>query len=82
MTSILITRGYSRTQIATFLALAMAAVVGAALAFEHIGGYIPCKLCLEQRSSADGAAGGGTGDVRLERSWNRLAAAEGRVAVG
>ena len=49
MTSILITRGYSRTQIATFLALAMAAVVGAALAFEHIGGYIPCKLCLEQR---------------------------------
>lgn len=49
MTSILITRGYSRTQIATFLALAMAAVVVGALAFEHIGGYIPCKLCLEQR---------------------------------
>ncbi len=23
--------------------------VGTALAFEHIGGYIPCKLCLEQR---------------------------------
>ena len=35
---------------ALFLALAMAAVVGSALAFEHIGGYIPCKLCLEQRS--------------------------------
>ena len=27
----------------------MAATVGAALGFEHIGGYIPCKLCLEQR---------------------------------
>ena len=23
--------------------------VGTALGFEHIGGYIPCKLCLEQR---------------------------------
>ena len=34
---------------AIFLALAMAATVGMALAFEHIGGYIPCKLCLEQR---------------------------------
>jgi disulfide bond formation protein DsbB len=35
---------------ALFLALAMAAVVGGALAFEHLGGYIPCKLCLEQRT--------------------------------
>ena len=35
---------------ALFLAVAMAAVVGGALAFEHIGGYIPCKLCLEQRT--------------------------------
>lgn len=32
-----------------FLAAAMAATVGTALAFEHIGGYLPCKLCLEQR---------------------------------
>lgn len=32
-----------------YLALAMAFVVGSALAFEHIGGYIPCALCLEQR---------------------------------
>lgn len=31
------------------LALAMALVVGSALGFEHIGGYIPCALCLEQR---------------------------------
>lgn len=27
----------------------MAVVVGSALGFEHIGGYIPCKLCLAQR---------------------------------
>jgi disulfide bond formation protein DsbB len=34
---------------AIFLALAMAATVGTALGFEHIGHYIPCKLCLGQR---------------------------------
>jgi disulfide bond formation protein DsbB len=36
-------------RVAIFLMLAMAAVVGTALAFEHLGGYLPCKLCLEQR---------------------------------
>ncbi|MCR9139581.1 MAG: disulfide bond formation protein B [Alphaproteobacteria bacterium] len=41
--------GGSRVQQALVLAVAMAAVVGAALGFEHIGGYIPCALCLEQR---------------------------------
>ena len=39
----------SRTVTALFLAVAMAAVVGMALGFEHIGGYIPCALCLSQR---------------------------------
>ncbi len=34
---------------AVFLAAAMALVVGTALGFEHIGGFVPCKLCLEQR---------------------------------
>ena len=34
---------------ALFLAVAMAGVVGTALGFEHIGGFIPCKLCLAQR---------------------------------
>ncbi|PHP65567.1 disulfide bond formation protein B [Zhengella mangrovi] len=37
------------TWTALFLAFAMAAVVLSALGFEHIGGYIPCALCLEQR---------------------------------
>ena len=37
------------TRAALFLALAMAGVVGSALAFQYVGGYIPCKLCLEQR---------------------------------
>ena len=35
---------------AALIAAAMAATVGGALAFEHIGGYIPCALCLEQRT--------------------------------
>jgi disulfide bond formation protein DsbB len=39
----------SHTPIAFFLAIAMLVVVGSALAFQHIGGYIPCKLCYEQR---------------------------------
>lgn len=34
---------------AVLLALGMVATVGGALGFEHIGGYIPCALCLVQR---------------------------------
>lgn len=41
--------GKTQTRTAIFLLAAMAATVGGALAFQHIGGYIPCKLCLEQR---------------------------------
>jgi disulfide bond formation protein DsbB len=41
--------GRRQTLTAALLALAMAAVVGTALGFQHLGGYIPCKLCLEQR---------------------------------
>jgi disulfide bond formation protein DsbB len=39
-----------RTFTALLLAVLMALVVGSALAFEHIGGYIPCALCLAQRT--------------------------------
>lgn len=39
----------SLRNVALFLTVAMAATVGGALAFQHIGGYIPCKLCYEQR---------------------------------
>lgn len=34
---------------ALFLAVVMAATVGIALGFQHLGGYIPCKLCFQQR---------------------------------
>ncbi|HEV7305814.1 disulfide bond formation protein B [Ensifer sp.] len=35
--------------IAVLVTLGMAATVGGALGFEHVGGYIPCALCLLQR---------------------------------
>lgn len=41
--------GIMQTLGALFVVFAMALVVGTALGFEHIGGYIPCKLCLAQR---------------------------------
>ncbi|MEZ5810358.1 MAG: disulfide bond formation protein B [Rhizobiaceae bacterium] len=34
---------------AALVLVGMVLAVGTALGFEHIGGYIPCKLCLEQR---------------------------------
>lgn len=39
----------SRIGFPLVVTLGMAAAVGGALAFEHIGGYIPCALCLLQR---------------------------------
>lgn len=41
--------GRSHTVIALGLAILMALTVGSALGFQHIGGYIPCKLCYAQR---------------------------------
>ncbi|MBD9495105.1 MULTISPECIES: disulfide bond formation protein B [unclassified Ensifer] len=35
--------------IAVIVTLGMATTVGGALGFEHVGGYIPCALCLLQR---------------------------------
>ncbi|WP_367717761.1 disulfide bond formation protein B [Nitratireductor sp. GISD-1A_MAKvit] len=42
--------GATQTLSAGLLVVGMAATVGIALGFEHIGGYIPCMLCLEQRT--------------------------------
>lgn len=41
--------GIVQTAAAALLAFGMAGTVGTALAFEHIGGFIPCALCLGQR---------------------------------
>lgn len=39
-----------QTATAAILFIGMAGTVGTALAFEHWGGFMPCKLCLEQRT--------------------------------
>lgn len=41
--------GTTHLKTALFLLLAMTVTVGSALGFQYIGGYLPCKLCLEQR---------------------------------
>lgn len=41
--------GKTQTFGAALGAIGMAVTVGTALGFQHIGGYMPCKLCLEQR---------------------------------
>ncbi|WP_288194183.1 disulfide bond formation protein B [uncultured Phyllobacterium sp.] len=43
------TRSSPHLKTAVFLLLAMIVTVGSALGFQYIGGYLPCKLCLEQR---------------------------------
>jgi disulfide bond formation protein DsbB len=42
-------RQTSATAIGGVMLLTAAAVILAALGFEHIGGYVPCPLCLQQR---------------------------------
>ena len=42
--------GRTQTLAALAVGLGMAITVGTALGFQHLGGYIPCKLCLGQRT--------------------------------
>lgn len=42
--------GFSLTQHVLIVFAAMVAIIASALGFEHIGGYVPCALCLEQRN--------------------------------
>jgi len=39
----------SPQRVAALVLFVAAAVIGTALAFEHVGGYTPCPLCLEER---------------------------------
>ncbi|MEF2546378.1 disulfide bond formation protein B [Aurantimonas sp. E1-2-R+4] len=41
--------GFRQTLASGFLTAGTAMTVGTALLFQHVGGYIPCALCLEQR---------------------------------
>ena len=49
MASLTAPAGPTQTRAGIFLAVVMAATVGTALGFQYLGGYIPCKLCLEER---------------------------------
>lgn len=49
MTAITAPTGRPHLLLALLVAAGMALAVGTALGFQYIGGYIPCKLCLEQR---------------------------------
>lgn len=42
--------GLRQTLGAAILLIGSAGTVGTALLFEHLGGYIPCALCLQQRT--------------------------------
>lgn len=39
----------SRLKLAGLVFVGMVSVIASVLAFEHLGGYIPCALCLKQR---------------------------------
>ncbi|MCJ8309989.1 MAG: disulfide bond formation protein B [Rhizobiaceae bacterium] len=47
--SVLREAGTRQTLASILVLVGMVVVIGSALGFEHIGGYAPCALCLEQR---------------------------------
>ncbi len=49
MTALTSPAGRPQTWSALLLLVGMAVTVGTALGFQYIGGYIPCKLCLQER---------------------------------
>ncbi|MBD2749269.1 disulfide bond formation protein B [Microvirga sp. BT688] len=53
------------------IALGAAATVGGALVFEHVFGYVPCKLCLTQRNPYYIAIPLGLAAALLPPRWTR-----------
>ncbi|MGO4389459.1 disulfide bond formation protein B [Microvirga sp. 2YAF29] len=62
----------SLRQAALAVALAAAATVGGALVFEHVFGYVPCKLCLIQRNPYYIAIPLGIVAALLPPRWGRM----------
>jgi disulfide bond formation protein DsbB len=58
-------------QAALAIALGAAATVGGALVFEHVFGYVPCKLCLIQRNPYYAAIPLGLLAALLPPRWTR-----------
>ncbi|GHC76216.1 disulfide bond formation protein B [Limoniibacter endophyticus] len=42
--------GKLQTQIASAIAIILTLTIGGALLFQHVGGYVPCMLCYQQRT--------------------------------
>jgi disulfide bond formation protein DsbB len=72
----------SATVIGASLLAAAAAVILAALAFEHIGGYQPCPLCLQQRYAYYAGIPALAAALYLLRARNTQAAAALFLLVG
>ena len=70
------------TAIGALLLATAAAVILAALAFEHIGGYIPCPLCLQQRYAYYAGIPALAAALALLRSGRTLPAAGVFLLVG
>jgi disulfide bond formation protein DsbB len=61
------------------LLLLSAGILGAALVFEHVWGYAPCHLCLEQRKPWWGLIGAGVILLYLPYLWRGV---PGRALIG
>ena len=59
-------------QAALAVALGAAATIGGALVFEHVFGYVPCKLCLMQRNPYYLAIPLGLAAALLPPRWARV----------
>jgi disulfide bond formation protein DsbB len=59
-------------QAALAVALGAAATIGGALVFEHVFGYVPCKLCLIQRNPYYLAIPLGLAAALLPPRWTRI----------
>lgn len=63
---------FSIRQVALAVALGAAATIGGALIFEHVFGYVPCKLCLMQRNPYYVAIPLGLAAALLPPRWGRM----------
>jgi disulfide bond formation protein DsbB len=75
-------RQTSATAIGGLMLLTAAAVILAALGFEHIGGHVPCPLCLQQRYAYYGGIPALAAALILLRARNAPAAAAIFLLVG
>ncbi|MCF6321992.1 MAG: disulfide bond formation protein B [Rhizobiaceae bacterium] len=73
----------SPIRLALLVFLGMIAVIASVLAFEHLGGYIPCALCLKQREPYYAAIPVGLiALIGLQWNWPKLLVQSALVITG